>query len=157
MTTDDSQEARLVAAHEADPQTNRWGIATADPGIVGISMFHWYETEDLLREALLRGDFALDAEPDDVARTVAELRPLIASPGSFHISRRELVNSVVCDLFSVVWWGSFEALCTDDHDETREFRIEFRGRNDDDREPVHRGISADERAAFTDFLREWGY
>lgn len=174
MSWENSEDhiAELQKRIEADPRVNPWGIRTCDMFLGGCGGFYWYESEEALRNSLVRGDHALELG----ATKWTDLQPLIESALN-DIERIEPdsacgFHDVTCEVFGVEWWGKFEELCSGDSEIAVMVRRDFleaarEDEDEDDDEDVEQEDEDDESAPrpllpsevddFVQYLREWGF
>jgi hypothetical protein len=159
VTTDDERASRLDAAHTANPQSHPLGVFAGDAWAGGVSMFYWYETPEALQDTLLSGDHAAESDDEDRAEVANALAPLLNASEPFLPEKSLEGNSAAEPAFSVRWWGTFDDLCGGDHGEAVTVRDAFFEQTDEDYETPDEvpPIQLDQRAAFAEFLMDWGF
>jgi hypothetical protein len=157
----------LDASREADPRRCPFGFFSSDPHPWGLGMFHWYPTLDDLFRAIIRDVPAafIVTGPQAVAEASARIEAAVAGfPDTQRLGAacsqalREALKAVQC----LDWIGTFDDLCSSDHDWARELRERFRDGSDTEEEggggrSLDRPIAAEEREEFVGFVREYGY
>lgn len=156
--TDDEHRGRLEAANTADPQAFPWGVRTADPWPAGLALFFWYETETELRHALLRGDHAVDADDETRTRAAEALEAVLSASSSLSPDTAQAGNEAAYPAFNILWWGTFDDLCSGDHEVANDAREAFLESHDEDYDFPEQAppIPAESRVDFAAFIREWG-
>lgn len=156
--TDDGLRERLEAANAADPEAFPWGVRTADPWPAGLALFFWYETEAELRNALLRGDHAVDADDETRTRAAEALKLILGASSSLSPDTAQAGNEAAYPAFNILWWGTFDDLCSGDHEVAREAREAFFEAHHEDYDFPQQAppVPTESRADFAEFLKEWG-
>lgn len=133
---------RLELATARDPLTSRLGVLARDADDVGLAVFHWYDTpQDLRRSVLEDHAFPNDddrREPEAWGRVRPDLEALLSAAPTLDTPTREGVNALTAPWFTLNWWGTFDELCTGDHETAREVRERYRASEDveDDGSPI---------------------
>ena len=146
---------RLELAAARDPLTSRFGAFVRDADDVGFAVFGWYDTPQDLRRSVLEDQAFPNEddvrEPERWGQVRGELEALFAASPDLDTATREGMNALTAPWFTFDWWGTFEELCTGDHETAREMRERYRDAQDaDDDGP----IPDEEREDFAAWLRE---
>ena len=161
--------ATLERAHQSDPRTSPFGMFLSADHPSGIGMFHWFESELALIEALTRLIPLAFADADDPA-VPARIARLVETAERFAAAERTgpaclaALQVHLRGTSSIDWVGSFEELRASDAAWPADLRERFR---DDERE-VNEGeldtaearrapINAEELDDFIEFARRFGH
>jgi hypothetical protein len=157
----------LDASREADPRRCPFGFFSSDPHPWGLGMFHWYPTLDDLFRAIIRDVPAafIVTGPQAVAEASARIEAAVAGfPDTQRLGAacsqalREALKGVQC----LDWIGTFDDLCSSDHDWAATVRRRFRDdgeANEDsaDTSSTVRPIARSEVEDFIEFVGEFGF
>jgi len=141
-----------------DPREYPWGMyATDGSPLVSVGMFFWFSTAEELTSWFREVEpqiYGLEGAEVNDFRAVVEPALSAFIAGVDPEQTAEQINAAQSEV-SVVWWGRFDALCSKDSEWERDFRSEFRERNDDEPDPSP--IAAKETDDFIAFISEYGY
>ena len=157
----------LDAASRLDPRPSHVGFSSSDFSLSGIGMFHWYPTLDELFRALIHdlpAAFVVDP-PEAVAEASVRIEAAAAGftgPDRTGPACFDALRTALKGIQRLEWLGTFDDLCTSDHEWALALRERFRDGSDAEEEegggrPLDRPIAADEQEEFVGFVREYGY